>query len=110
MAVKVYAIWSHPLFRDLIIAILTHPDIKWVGDSSDIDTAAEDLANLMPNIILVEEELMLTKALIRMVGILDSVIFINMNMENDSLVLYNQEKRHITDIEEIQQLILNLSR
>ena len=109
MAVKVYTIWSHPLYRDFVMAILTHPDIEWVGDSASMDVATEEITKLLPDIILVEDEKRLTAIMQHTPEILDSVILLHMNMEKDHLVVYNQEKRLIRDIIEIQDLVLALS-
>ena len=52
---RVFIIWSHPLFHESVRLLLDHPDIKLVGATSDYQTAHEEILNLQPDTIIVEE-------------------------------------------------------
>jgi hypothetical protein len=56
MAVRrVFVIWMRPLFRDLVCLLLSHPDVEWVGATSDQAVACAQIASLRPDTILIEE-------------------------------------------------------
>ena len=52
---QIYVIWSNPLFHDSLRQLLDLNNIKWVGAASDIPTAAEEILQLHPDTILIED-------------------------------------------------------
>lgn len=52
---QVYVIWTNPLFHDSLRQLLDHNNINWVGAASDIQTAAEEILQLFPDTILIED-------------------------------------------------------
>jgi DNA-binding NarL/FixJ family response regulator len=52
----IYLVYQNRLFGDAIRAILdTHPEIKLLGVTNCPDRAANDIARLAPNVILMED-------------------------------------------------------
>jgi chemotaxis response regulator CheB len=52
---QVYVIWTNPLFHDSLRQLLVHAEIKWVGAASDFTRAVEEIFQLQPDTILIEE-------------------------------------------------------
>jgi DNA-binding NarL/FixJ family response regulator len=52
---QVYVIWANPLFHDSLHRLLEHPDITWLGASSDFTLAIEEISRSRPDTILLEE-------------------------------------------------------
>lgn len=50
----VFIIWSNPLFHETIRLLLRHPDIKITGATTDHDEAQTQIANLHPDIVILE--------------------------------------------------------
>ncbi len=52
---RLYLIWTNPLFRDSARALLSHPEIDWLGATSDYAAAGAAILQLHPDTVLVEE-------------------------------------------------------
>jgi hypothetical protein len=52
---RVFVIWTNPLFHKSVLLLLDHPDIIWVGETSEFMTAHEEIMRLHPDTILFEK-------------------------------------------------------
>jgi hypothetical protein len=52
---KVFIFWTHPLFHDAVRAMLHHPQVQWVGSSSDYFTVSKQIETCGADTIVVEE-------------------------------------------------------
>ena len=52
---RVFIVWTHPLFHEAVCLLLKHPEIKLVGANSDYKAAHEQILELQPDTIVVEE-------------------------------------------------------
>jgi DNA-binding NarL/FixJ family response regulator len=53
---RVFVIWMHPLFHESVRMLLDHPQVKWVGSTSDFQSAPVQILELRPDTILIEED------------------------------------------------------
>lgn len=54
LAQRVYVVWTHPIFHEAVRLLLSHPDVEWVGASSDYADAKDEILRLRPDTIVVE--------------------------------------------------------
>ena len=52
---RVFVIWMNPLFHESVRLLLSHPDVEWVGATSDHAAAHEQIMKLRADTILIEE-------------------------------------------------------
>ena len=52
---RVFIIWTHPLFHKSVCLLLKHPKIEIVGANSEYKNAHEEIIALQPDTIIVEE-------------------------------------------------------
>ena len=52
---RVIVIYANPLFRDSVLMLLKHPDVKCVGVMHSDEVAEEKIESMEPDTILVEE-------------------------------------------------------
>lgn len=52
---RVIVIYANPLFRDSVLMLLRHPDVKCVGVIPRHEVVAEEVSSMEPDTILVEE-------------------------------------------------------
>lgn len=55
MSQRVFVVWVNPLFRDSVLILLQHPQVEYVGAANDEDDAVENILDMEPDTILVEE-------------------------------------------------------
>lgn len=105
---RVYVIWTHPLFHDSARLLLQHPEILWVGSSSDLAGAREDIRRLQPDTIVIEE----TGCVLPMDAIKfleeerRSLRIIGLSLESDQMSLYDIECLAVTTVDELLQIAL----
>ncbi len=92
---RVFIVWTHPLFRESVRMLLNHPDIEWLGATSDHRNAFEEIYTLQPDTILVEETT--TDMSSEIMEILDNcpwnVRVVSLNLTDNRLSIYNHEQR-----------------
>lgn len=52
---RVLIIWVNPLFRDSVLMLLRHPDVKCVGVINSDEVVPDEISSMEPDTILVEE-------------------------------------------------------
>ena len=109
MAVRrVFVIWTNPLFHESARLLLKHPDIIWVGATTDISIAREEIMNLQPDTILFEK----TKTGIPShvmeileVGAWDTRI-IGLSLDNNEMSLYHRQHQTVVEAGDLLQFVL----
>jgi hypothetical protein len=87
---------------------LSHPDIIWVGSTSDFTTAHEDIMNLHPDTILFEK----TRAHIPadVMEILEveawDLRVIGLSLESNEISLYHRERQMVVEAGDLLQFVL----
>ena len=55
MTQRVFIVWANPLFHGTVALLLEHPAVTIVGATSDRTVAREQITDLMPDFIIIEE-------------------------------------------------------
>ena len=106
---NVFVFWVSPLFYELICRALKHPNIKFVGATSDYATASDDIFEKKPNTIIIEDADKHYGEIVR--EYLDTfpwaIKIILLGFRNNKLVVYHHEQRSMVQTEDLLQLILS---
>lgn len=51
---KVFVIWTHPLFHDSVRHLLNHPQVELIGANNDHAEAYGEIAEMKPDIVIIE--------------------------------------------------------
>ncbi len=111
MTGRVYVVWKNPIFRDSLRAILSHPDITWLGATSEQAEALPEIANLKPDIIFVEqEEQIFILEILKMLQFSPGTIqLVGLSLMNNLITVYQKEQRIVVRKEELLQLVTSPS-
>ena len=104
---RVFVIWTHPLFHESISLLLKHPDVEWVGATSDHAAALEQITSLQPDTILIEEEHgdVAAEALKILEASAAAVRIIRLSLADNELSVYHREQRTVGQAEDLLRLI-----
>lgn len=106
---RVYVIWRHPLFLESVRLLLKHPEIEWLGESSNSVAAQSELLSLQPDYIIIEE----------IEGGIPSnemdilrnsywvVCLIGLSLDDNHLNVYHREQRKVVKADDLLSLILD---
>lgn len=107
VARQVFMIWIHPIFRESVYLLLDHPEVEWVGITSDIETAITEILSLKPDTILIEEDANISSRLTR---ILENCSWdyrlMGINLTDNQLNLYHHEQQVLARSEDLLRLVL----
>ncbi len=105
---RVFVIWTHSLFHESVRLLLRHPDIEWVGATTDLAAAREQIASLRPDTILVEERegSLSPEALEIMEACPWEVRVIGLSLADNQTSVYHREQRTVGKAEELLHLVL----
>lgn len=109
---RVFVIWTHQLFHESVRLLLNHPEVEWVGETSDHQAAQEEIIKLKPDTILIEEvEEIEGSVPSEEMQILETchwdVRVIGLNLTNNKLSVYHREQRTVRQAEDLLRLILS---
>lgn len=105
---RVFVIWTNPLFHASVRLLLNYPEVEWVGESRDYAAAQEDILDLRPDIILIEElggslpagiiEILETSSWgVRLVGL---------SLDDNELSIYHRDQWTVGKAEDLVRLII----
>jgi len=106
---QIFILWFTPLFYDSLRWLLKHPDIKFVGATSNYSEALTEILNAKPNIILIEDNGKEHNEMV--MEYFDTshgakkVIFLGLT--DKKLVVYHHEQRSLVKSEDLLELILS---
>ncbi|MCB0018685.1 MAG: hypothetical protein KDE09_12920 [Anaerolineales bacterium] len=105
---RVFLIWTHPLFREVVRLSSTHPDFVWVGDTSDQKAALSEIAATCPDTIVIEDvgDDHLNGVMDLLRSCAPNVRVIVMNLNDNKLNLYQHREQYLTRADELISLIL----
>lgn len=108
-AQNVFVFWVTPLFYESISRSLKHPDIKFVGATSNYAAVSADISRKRPSTILIEDageqhNRMLSEFLNTFPWAI-KIIFLGFN--DNKLMVYYHEQRSIAQTDDLLQLILS---
>jgi len=106
---SVYTIWANPLFHASIRMLLNHPEIEWLGSSSDPKIALEKISSLKPEIIIIEEE-QERRTPIKLMKNLESrhldYFIIGLNLNDNKVNVYHHQEQQVIKADDLIRLIL----
>ena len=106
---RVYLVFCNQMFSDAMCAILeTHPEIELVGVTNDPNRLAADIANLTPDVILVEET-EADSAISDVRSILTSPIpcrLITLRLDEDGMHVWSQTWRQTVHTQDLVEAIV----
>ena len=107
VARHVFMIWIHPIFRESVYLLLDHPEVEWVGITSDLETAINEILSVKPDTILIEEDTQIPSGLL---NILENCSWdfrlMGINLSDNQLNLYRHEQQILWRAEDLLQLVL----
>lgn len=104
---RVYVIWAHPLFHESARLLLKDPGIFWVGSTSDLAEAREEIRRLQPETILIERTG--NTLPFQAIGFLEGkkeVRVIGCSLDNNQISLYHRECHVVTKVEDLLQIVI----
>ncbi len=106
---RVFVIWTHPIFHESVRLLLNHPDVEWVGATSDYAAAKDEVLDLQPDTILVEEIAgnIPVEVLEIMEASSQNVRVIGLSLADNELSVYYHEQRTVGQAEDLLRLILD---
>ena len=106
---RVFIFWTHPLFHEAVRMLLKHPEIVWVGASSQYTVDKDQIASSSPDTILVEEiEDTVPADIMKFLETShDSLRVIGLSLENNQMHTYHRVERTVGKAEDLLQWILN---
>ena len=108
MSHRLFVIWTNPLFRDSVRLLLSHPDLQWVGEASDWETAQPEILSLQPDTILIEEgeDNVSIEATQILKASLWNVRVVSVSLDNNKLSLFCREQKTVGQAEDLLNLVL----
>ena len=109
MTRKLYVIWTNPIFRDSVRLLLNHPDVNWVGTTSDYGLAKENISLLQPDTVVIEQEESFVPSPIMEALEANAKDFrlIVVNLSDNKLRVFHREQWVITVESDLLNLVLN---
>ena len=106
---RVFVIWTHPLFHESVRLLLKHPEVEWLGSTSDYETARAEVLRLKPDTILVEEvgQPIPDRIMKLLEGSSWNLRVVGLSLDNNNLIVYHQEQRSMVRTEDLLQLVLS---
>jgi DNA-binding NarL/FixJ family response regulator len=106
---RIFVFWIHPIFRDAIQALLTHPEIEWAGESSDYAEGVHALQNNQADAILVEEDDGQVPG--EIMDILEksrqNVRIIRLNIQDNQMWIYRRVQHTVSKAQDLLEMILD---
>ncbi len=109
MAVRrVFVIWKHPIFYDSVRMLLKHPDVEWVGATSDCMAACDEMVSIQPDAIMVEEnEQHPSEETLNFLELTPwGAIIIGLSLANNQLNIYRHEQKVVEKAGDLLHVVL----
>jgi len=106
---RLFVFWENPIFRDSVRLLLDHPEVEWVGASSDYAAAKEGILDTKPDTLLIEgTEGRLPAAVIDLLDACNySLRLIMFNLIDNRLSVYHYEQWLVADEGDLIRLVLS---
>jgi DNA-binding NarL/FixJ family response regulator len=107
---RVFVIWIHPLFQESVRLLLNHPQVEWLGSTSDYESAPDQIMALQPDTILIEEDPLDTSKNFELVGLIEAtdweLRFISLNLDDNHLKIVHYEQGLVGQAGDLLHLVL----
>src|SRR3990170_32474 len=105
-AQRVFVIWTHPLFRDTVCLLLSHPLVELVGTTNDHSAAREQIHQARPNVVIIEQidgEELASEETVAILQQGSKVV--RLSLADNELRLYLRELRTVEKVADLVRLI-----
>jgi hypothetical protein len=106
---RVFVFWTHPIFHDSVRLLLAHPQILWVGATSDYAANYEQILISQPDTILVEEVNGLVPP--EIMHVLEksqwNVRVVGLNLHDNQVQVYHRVQRSVGKADDLLNWIIN---
>jgi DNA-binding NarL/FixJ family response regulator len=106
---RVFIYWVHPLFYDTVRALLHHPEIEWIGSSSNYSRVIDPTLAPQPDIIIIEEDR--DRQFSDMVHVMENtpwnVRLVGLNLEDNEMHIYSFVQQNVCMVDDLLHWILN---
>src|SRR3989304_6715887 len=103
---RVFVIWTHPLFRDTVCLLLSHPLVERVGTTNDPSAAREQIHQARPNVVIIEQidgEELASEETVAILQQGSKVV--RLSLADNELRLYLRELRTVEKVADLVRLI-----
>jgi DNA-binding NarL/FixJ family response regulator len=106
---RVFFIWKNQLFHESVRLLLNHSEIEWLGSTSDIKAAKDEILELKPDTILIEE--LQGRTSMEVMDVLESQLWnvriIGLNLTDNTLHVYQHQEEKVLKADDLVRLILS---
>ncbi len=105
---RVFVIWMNPLFHESVRLLLSHPDVEWVGATSDHAAAHEQIMKLCADTILIEEGEgggVPAEAVEILEASSTDMRIIRLSLADNNLIVYHREQKIVGQAKDLLGLI-----
>jgi len=106
---RVFIIWSNPIFRDAIRALVDHPDLEIIGAGSNLDDILKEINVTKPEIIIVEQTEDETQPGFDILKIVNACPWeariIRLSLQDNELWLYHHQRQNVNTAEEFLRIL-----
>ncbi len=104
---RVFVLWRNPLFHTSVRLLLDQPKVEVVGATSDYSTCRDKIAELKPDLVIIEqastEELNSADA----VWIMSEVPrMVHLSLADNELSIFHRQHRTVAKADDLLQLVL----
>lgn len=105
-AQRVFVIWTHPLFRETVCLLLSHPLVELVGTTNDHSAARELIDQARPDVVIIEQFDGEEQASEETIAILQQgPKVVRLSLADNELRLYLRELRIVEKVADLVGLI-----
>ena len=106
---RIFIVWARPLFHESVRALLNHPSIQIVGDSSEHAATESHIRSLQPDTIILEETEEAPITNLDISRLLDTgapaLRVVRMSLEDNVLWIYHREQRIVQQAGDLLQFL-----
>ena len=103
---RVFLIWTYPLFKEVVSLLLDQSEVELLGATSDHAEALDLIADLKPDVVMVEVAEGDQSDCEETISILQvSPRVICLSLDNNEMKIYQRHDRMMTNVEDLFSLI-----
>ncbi len=103
---RVFLIWTYPLFKEVVCLLLGQSEVELLGATSDHAEALDLIADLKPDVVIVEVAEGDQSNCEETISILQvSPRVIRLSLDNNEMKIYQRHDRMMTNVEDLFSLI-----
>jgi AmiR/NasT family two-component response regulator len=106
-ALRVFVVWTHPLFHESVRLLLRHPEVDLVGATSDHNASYSQIVALKPDVVIIEKTEAEEQAETETISILRrGPRVVRLSLADNELSIYQRQHRTVAKAEDLVRVIL----